>query len=152
MLQEATTKDAPAILAVMQAAFEEYRGKLDPPSGVHKENLESVLEKLQSSQVVLAIVEETVAGSVFYEIKDGYLHFGRLAVLPEFRRAGIGRALISYLEAKARELALPGVRLGVRIVLDQLHTYYQRLGYRVIEYRSHQGYSDPTYLIMEKLL
>ncbi len=34
-LREAITEDVPALVAVIHAGFEEYRGRLDPPSGAH---------------------------------------------------------------------------------------------------------------------
>ena len=80
------------------------------------------------------------------------MYFGRLAVLPAYRNRGISALLIAYVEQRARELGLPRVRLGVRVALPHLRARYERLGYRVIEQRSHAGYAEPTYLVMEKLL
>jgi hypothetical protein len=44
------------------------------------------------------------------------------------------------------------VRLGVRVALPHLRAYYERLGYRVIDERSHTGYTVTTYVVMEKTL
>jgi len=38
------------------------------------------------------------------------------------------------------------------VALPHLHARYERLGYHVIEQRSHPGYAEPTYLVMEKLM
>ena len=40
-LREATTADLPTLLVLVHKAFEEYRGRLDPPSGAHDETLET---------------------------------------------------------------------------------------------------------------
>jgi predicted N-acetyltransferase YhbS len=149
-LREATDQDAPLLLQVLQTAFEEYRGRLDPPSGAHSETVEKLRQKLTTSHVVVAEVEGEIAGCVFYEAENGSMHLERLAVLPSYRRRGLGRRLIDYVEAQARALNLPHVRLGVRVVLKDNWAYYERLGYRLIEYKSHAGYSEPTYVILEK--
>ena len=49
-------------------------------------------------------------------------------------------------------LALFLRRLGVRVALPHLLERYERLGYRMYEERFHEGYSEPTYLMMEKFL
>lgn len=53
-------------------------------------------------------------------------HIGRVAVLAEWRRHGVGRAVMAALEAEARDRRVPGITLGA-----QLHAipFYERLGY-----------------------
>jgi predicted N-acetyltransferase YhbS len=151
-LRAATEDDVPIIVALIHAAFKEYASVLDPPSGAHKESVENLREKLISERAVLALLGDQVVACVFYTDQGDHMYFGRLAVLPEFRNRGISAALIAYVEQRARELGLPRVQLGVRVALPQLRARYERLGYRVIEQRSHAGYAEPTYLVMEKLL
>lgn len=139
-------------MAVLQAAFEQHRGRLDPPSGVHGETVESLRQKLKAGAAVLALVNDEVAGCVFYQQETSHVYLGRLSVLPEYRRHGVGRALVEYVERRALELNVPRVRLGVRLPLAEIRAYYERLGYRPIRCAAHEGYSGPTYVIMEKEL
>jgi predicted N-acetyltransferase YhbS len=152
ILREATDDDIPTIVAITLAAFGEYLGRLDPPSGVQKETVESVREKLASGHSVLALLGGQAIGSVFYKPEPEYVYLGRLAVLTAYRNRGAATALVGYVERRARELGRPRVRLGVRVALPHLRARYERLGYRVYEERSHEGYSEPTYVMMEKLL
>ena len=71
-------------------------------------------------------------------------------MLQPFRRYGVGQALTEYVEQRARALGIPRVQLGVRTALPHLQAYYARLGYRVVRYEAHQGYTAPTYVVMEK--
>jgi GNAT superfamily N-acetyltransferase len=151
-LRAATEADISIIVALIHAAFSEYDGVLEPPSGAHKENAQNIREKLATEHAVLAQLGDQTLACVFYRDEGKYMYFGRLAVLPAYRGRGIAGVLISYVEARARELGLPSVRLGVRVALPQLRVRYERLGYRVIEERRHAGYVEPTYLVMEKLL
>ena len=143
-LRQANETEALLLLEITHAAFEEYRGRLDPPSGVHVETVESVLAKLKTATAVIAFVGTEAAGCVFYEPKDNHLYLGRLSVLPQFRKLGIGRALIDYVEAQARNLNIPRVQLGVRIALPHLKAYYEKLAYRIISYETHPGYTQQT--------
>jgi ribosomal protein S18 acetylase RimI-like enzyme len=145
-------QDAGLLLSIVQAAFAEYRDRLEPPSGVHHETIETIRHKLETGYASLAYAHDQAAGCVFYQREDEYVYLGRLSVLPAYRRQGVGRALIEYVEAQAVALELPRVQLGVRLALPQLAAYYQALGYRVIEYGTHPGYPQPTYAVMEKVL
>ena len=151
-LRAATAADIPIIVALIQAAFKEYDGVIDPPSGAHKESATRIREKLTHEHALLALLSDQIAACVFYRDEGDHIYFGRLAVLPAYRGRGIAGALISYVEARARELGLPSVRLGVRVALPHLCARYERLGYRVIEQRRHAGYAMTTYLVMEKTL
>jgi ribosomal protein S18 acetylase RimI-like enzyme len=150
--RQANENEVPLLLAILHAAFEEYRGRLDPPSGVHAETMESVQAKLKTAKAVIAYVGNEAAGCVFYERESNHIYLGRLSVLPQFRKLGIGRVLINYVEAQAVNLGVPRVQLGVRIALPRLKAYYEKLGYRIVSYEKHPGYTQPTYVTMEKNL
>jgi predicted N-acetyltransferase YhbS len=152
VLRETTDDDIPTIVAVTRAAFEEFTSWLNPPSGAQNETPEKVRAKLVSGHGVLALIGDRVVGSVYYSAEAEYVYLGRLAVLPEFRGRGIGTALVAEVERRARELGRARVRLGVRLALPHLRVRYERLGYKVYEERSHEGFAEPTYLMMEKLL
>jgi GNAT superfamily N-acetyltransferase len=134
----------------MRAAFEEYEGMLDPPSGAHNETIETVKRNLTGGAAVLSSVANEPVGFAFYELVDELLYFGRLSVLPQWRNRGIGSALLEYVERQARTTGAAGVRLGVRLQLPHLVARYERAGYRITKYMTHAGYPEPTFVFMEK--
>lgn len=150
VLREAGDADIATIIAITQAAFAEYAGRLDPPSSVRDETSEKVRAKLAEGRSVLALSADTPVGTVYYSPREGYVYLGRLAVLPEQRGCGVGTALVAHVERRAAELGLPLVRLGVRTALPHLRAMYERLGYRVYEERRHPGYDVTTFVMMEK--
>ena len=152
MLREATAADIPTLVTLVHTAFEDYRGRLDPPSGAHNETAGTFRRALQTGWAALALVNNDAVGCVFSHQEGEHMYLGRLSVLRPFRRHGVGRALTEYVEQRARELGLPRVQLGVRIALPHLQTYYERLGYHVVRYESHAGYTVPTSMVMEKPL
>ncbi len=146
-------EEASVITELLRAAFAEYKGKLDPPSGAHSESVETVRGLLQSESSYVAILDGETVGVVFYRAHpdhadEVYLH--RLAVLPHARRFGIGRALLEAVEESARAMGKDWVSLNVRIALPANRAYYSHLDYNVTGFAAHPGYSAPTYAMMRK--
>ena len=149
-LVEASENDAPTLLRLMLAAFQEYDGSLDPPSAAHTETIDGVSKRLSAGSAVLATIAGEAAGFAFYQPQGTHLYFSRLSVLPKYRNRGVGGALIDYVERRARESGAAGVRLGVRVQLPHLIARYERAGYAITKYVAHDGYAQPTYVLMEK--
>jgi predicted N-acetyltransferase YhbS len=149
-LREASEVDVPELVRVIRAGFEEYRGRLDPPSGAHTETVDTLRGKLKRTKAVVAIADQQIVACVLYELEHDHVYLGRLAVIPAYRRRGIGRTLLAWVEAQARRLAYPRVRLGVRVVLKENLSYFQNLGYKIVGYSSHPGYTEPTFANLEK--
>jgi ribosomal protein S18 acetylase RimI-like enzyme len=150
LLREASDTDAEIVAAVIRAAFEEYRGRLDPPSGALAETAHTVREKMRTAQAVVALASQVPVGCIFFRPEEGRLYLFRLAVLPGHRGRGLGRALLAHAEERARALGLPRVRLGVRAALARQIAYYEGLGYRRVGDGTHPGYAGPTYLLLER--
>jgi ribosomal protein S18 acetylase RimI-like enzyme len=62
-------------------------------------------------------------------------YLGRLAVLPDCRGRGFGRALVERVLAEARAAGLRRVRLGLIAADEPLRGWYERLGFREVERR-----------------
>lgn len=153
ILRAATKADAPALAAIIAAAFAQYRGKLVPESSAFRETPEAVARQLaDGSGAIVAERNGEMIGCVMTEILDGDLYFGRLAVLPAARGTGLARRLIEAVEADARARGLPGVRLGVRIVLTGNQKLFNSMGYREISREAHPGFDHPTSINMRKAL
>jgi GrpB-like predicted nucleotidyltransferase (UPF0157 family)/ribosomal protein S18 acetylase RimI-like enzyme len=151
-IRAAKADDVSALHRLLQLAFAQYRDKLDPPSGAFRETEEKLHSLLWEEKAAVAIHEGRRAGCVFYDTAEDFFYFHRLAVLPNFRRRGIGRRLIAFVEEQAAEMGRASVRLCVRTMLPETRRYYERSGYRVIALHSHPNYKLPTYYVMERNL
>ena len=151
-VREARGDEAGRLHDLLLRAYREYEGHLDPPSGVHAETVASVRSKMNEGGALVCEEDGVIAGCVFYAPKADYLYVGRLAVVPRYRRRGIGDLLLRAAERRADDLGLPRIRLGVRLALGKLRTYYEARGYVPIAFRSHAGYAETTYIEMEKVL
>jgi predicted N-acetyltransferase YhbS len=153
ILRAATPVDAPAIAATIAAAFEEYRGRLEPESGAFRETAEAIADELvRDSGAIVAERNGQMLGCVMVKLLEGDLYFGRLSVLPVARGQGIARRLVEAVEDEARRRELLGVRLGVRVVLTENHRLFTSLGYVEFSRESHEGFDYPTSINMRKAL
>jgi ribosomal protein S18 acetylase RimI-like enzyme len=153
-LRAATVDDAQVILEITRAAFEEFRNRLEPPSGALNETLESLIANTFQPDrgATLAFMNGEPAGAARWEVQPqrAYLYVGRVAVLPAYRRRGIASALMQWVDDHARALGLPAVQFGVRLQAPQNIRFYERLGYYVAEYSGHAGFDHPTFVWMRK--
>lgn len=153
VLRAAALADAGAIAATIAAAFAQYRGKLVPESGAFRETAEAIAaEMAKDTHVIVAERNGEMLGCVVIQELEGDLYFGRLAVRPAARGLGLARLLIDAVEAEATRRSLPGVRLGVRVVLTDNQRLFQSLGYREISREAHPGFDHPTSINMRKSL
>ena len=73
-------------------------------------------------------------------------------VLPDYRKQGIARMLISAVEQVAIESQFPKMELGVRLILEGNQRLFKSLGFEITEAHSHEGYSETTWYTMVKRL
>lgn len=151
-LRDATAADLASMVEVIRAAFAEYEDRLDPPSSAQRRTVESTRQELTSGSALVATVEHNLVGCVLYFPKADHMYLARLAVLPAYRGHGIGRSLIAAVEERVHAAGLQWVELSVRLQLAELRAAYERLGYRVLRYGTHAGYSAPTYVTLYKPL
>jgi ribosomal protein S18 acetylase RimI-like enzyme len=153
VVRSADVSDAASVAATIAAAFEQYRGKLKPESGAFRETAKGIGQELRrGAGAIIAERNGHIVGCVMTKMQEGDMYFGRLAVLPEARRLGVAKLLIDAVEAEARHRGLPGVRLGVRIVLTANQRLFTSLGYVETSRDAHPGFDHPTSINMRKSL
>jgi predicted N-acetyltransferase YhbS len=153
VLRAATPADAAAIAATIAAAFEQYRGRLEPESGAFRETSDGIAAELaRESGAILAERNGRIIGCVMVKLIDDDLYFGRLSVVPEARGQGIARRLLEAVEDEARRRELAGIQLGVRIVLVENQQLFSSMGYVEISREAHEGFDHPTSINMRKAL
>lgn len=152
VLRDANADDAAVMTDLIHAAFAEYKGQYDPPIRALDETVENVTAKLAEGGGTLALVDGVNAGCVLYYPQDDVLYLGRLAVLPQYRRNGIGLALVVAVETKALEQKWERVQTVVRTALSWNLTFFEKLGYRVIAHKTLPGQTEPIVATLEKVV
>lgn len=78
------------------------------------------------------VVTERVTGFGIMKYHDTEAHLLLLAVDPAHARAGIGSALVDWLEQSARVAGIARIGLEARVGNEAARAFYRRLGYREI--------------------
>jgi ribosomal-protein-alanine N-acetyltransferase len=84
----------------------------------------------KNSMVLTARVEGVLVGFAIMHFKDDEAHLNLLAVEPGYRRAGIGRSLLCWLEESAVVAGIFLISLEVRADNSEALKFYADLGYQ----------------------
>lgn len=82
--------------------------------------------------VLIASMREEIAGFAIMRYGDDDAHLDLLAVTPPYRRIGIGRQLLEWLEECAIVAGIFKVDLEVRAGNEEAQLFYTRMGYRTL--------------------
>ena len=88
------------------------------------------------------IEHQRIAGYIVARESAGELHINNVAVRDQYRRRGIGSALLGRIMETARRLKVKVAFLEVRSGNDAARALYERTGFRAIARRPNY-YSDP---------
>lgn len=130
-VRQATSSDVPAVEAVVFEAFEPYIARI----GIRPVPMEADYAALvESGQVWVAETgDQVVCGAVVLIPEPGHLMLDTIAVGNDVRGTGVGAALMTYAEERARELALPAVHLYTNAMMWENREYYPKLGYTEVD-------------------
>jgi ribosomal-protein-alanine N-acetyltransferase len=88
------------------------------------------LMRQRESLAVIARNQNHLAGFILAQFGDESVHIALLGVAAEYRRQGLGRRLIQWVEETATVAGLFLIRLEVRAVKRDARHFYASLGYR----------------------
>jgi len=86
----------------------------------------------RETMVLVASIGGIIEGFAIMKFHDDDAHLLLLAVQPKARRAGIGRALVEWLEKSCRTAGIQRIRLEVRASNQPARLFYEKLSYRSI--------------------
>jgi GNAT superfamily N-acetyltransferase len=113
---------------------EEYDINFDIASMVERDMAKLDIFMPPYGRLLLATEGPRVAGlACMRRIRDEIGEIKRMYVRPEFRRRGIGLALLEALIAEARQIGYPTVRLDSTRFMKAAHSLYRSLGFREID-------------------
>jgi ribosomal protein S18 acetylase RimI-like enzyme len=122
-----TEHDQESVAALWRRVFP------DAPPWNHPET--DIRRKLsvQRELFLVAILGSQLVGTAMagFDGHRGWVYY--VAVSPEHRRKGIGRALMSWVEGDLAKMGCPKLNLQVRASNPNAVSFYKRLGYEVEE-------------------
>ena len=127
VVRRATAEDADKLTALARAAYARHV----PAIGREPMPMSADWGKLLSEQEVWIVdgpAGEAMA-SLALDVQPDHVMIWSVAVAPAHQRRGLGRRLMAFAEARARELQRPGLRLFTNARMEGNIALYRRLGY-----------------------
>ncbi|MBU7004628.1 MAG: GNAT family N-acetyltransferase [Theionarchaea archaeon] len=138
MIRQVTADDVEVLSLLIRKGFEDVAAKF----GLNAENcpkhpsnytMDWVLTDLERG--VLYFIEEDDGEPVgcvgLEDAGEGIFYLERIAVLPEYRGRGLGRALLNHAVSQARKLGCRRVEIGIISDDVSLMEWYSRAGFEV---------------------
>ncbi|MBO4258665.1 GNAT family N-acetyltransferase [Streptomyces griseorubiginosus] len=129
-IRAAAAADVAAVKAVTDAAYHPYIERIGvvpvPMEADHAANV---------AAGKVFVTGDPVIGLVVLEERDDHLFLDSIAVHPDAHGTGVGRRLLDFVEARARALGLPEVRLYTNAMMWENQKIYPKFGYEVVERR-----------------
>lgn len=135
-IRRAVAADVPAVRAVTDAAYRPYVARI----GVVPQPMEAdhAADVAEGKVFVTGHPGEPGAGAVgvvglvVLEAFAGHLHLASVAVHPDAHGKGVGGRLLRFVDARARALGLPEVRLYTNALMRENQEIYPKYGYEAV--------------------
>jgi ribosomal protein S18 acetylase RimI-like enzyme len=141
LIRPATAADVPAVQAVIDAAFTPYIERIGvvpvPMEADHAANV---------AAGKVYVTGRPVTGLVVIEAHPDHLYLDTVAVHPGAQGQGVGGRLLRFVEAHARALGLPEVRLYTNAMMWENQKIYPKYGYEVVGRRVSGPYDRLHYI------
>jgi GNAT superfamily N-acetyltransferase len=140
LVRDASREDLDAIAALFEPALEPYRGSgADWIVDAYLADLLDVRSRFDTAETYVATLAGRIVGSVaFYpdvalegwsNLPRGWAGFRALAVLPDARGAGVGRALVEHCLRRGRDVGAPTLGIHTIDLLADAVRLYERVGF-----------------------
>ena len=133
----ATADDTLAVTMIAHDAYARYVPRIGRQPAPMTADHALLIER---GEVWVAVAHGSVIGFAVIRPVTGALHLESVAVSPDQQGEGVGRALLEYVEQRARALQLPAVELYTNALMSENLVLYPRLGYVEIERRREHGF------------
>jgi ribosomal protein S18 acetylase RimI-like enzyme len=141
-LRSAQAADAGSVAALVDAAYGHYLERIGMLPGPMTQDYAEVIG---NRQVTVAERHGAIVGIIVLTVTDEGFLVDNLAVHPDHRGTGLGRALLEFAEAEARRAGFDALYLFTHEQMTENLALYARIGY--VEYdRRSQGAFSLVYL------
>ncbi|MBE8476646.1 GNAT family N-acetyltransferase [Streptomyces justiciae] len=132
--------DVPRVKSVTDAAYHHYIERIGVvPQPMERDHAAAVA----AGQVY--VTGDPVTGLVVVEERADHLYLDNIAVHPDAQGTGVGGRLLRFVDAHARALGLPEVRLYTNALMWENQKIYPKYGYEVVERRVDGPYDRVHY-------
>jgi N-acetylglutamate synthase-like GNAT family acetyltransferase len=138
----ATRADVSKVAALVNAAYGHYVERIGM---VPRPMTDDYAEVIANERVTVADSHGTIVGVIVLTVDEEGFLIDNVAVEPSHRGEGLGKALLEYAEAEARQMGFGSIHLYTHEKMTENLALYSRIGY--IEYdRRSQGEFSLVYM------
>ncbi len=157
LLREARSDEYDNVSRLIRDAYQQYENFLPPEAWkFYVEDMMDVRKRLSESQLIVAQLDRQLAGAVTLYLDAGHSSQGvwpsgwasirLLAVHPDYRGQGIGRALMEECIRRCRDQGVATIGLHTTEIMDVARRMYERMGFvRIPEF---DFYPRPGVVVM----
>ena len=143
MIRRAQTEDRKAVEDIVQAAYAMYVERIGKPPGPMLDDYGALIA--QDAVGVLEDADGAIAALIVLLAKPDHLLLDNIAVRPDRQGQGLGRRLIEFAEAEARQLGYRELRLYTHEKMTENIALYRRLGFEETG-RGHEAGYDRVFM------
>lgn len=129
-IRPAVDADVCAVKAVTDAAYQHYIERIGrAPVPMEADHAADV------AAGKVFVTGDPVIGLLVLETHEDHLFLDSIAVHPDAHGRGVGRRLLHFVDARARALGLPEIRLYTNALMWENQKIYPKYGYEAVERR-----------------
>ncbi|MEM1046650.1 MAG: GNAT family N-acetyltransferase [Pseudomonadota bacterium] len=142
-IRPARPADVAALKACAESAYSMYVERIGrKPAPMVADFAAQIMDGLVH---VAADADDRVAGFVVFYPRDNSMHLENIAIDPAHQGTGLGRALVAFVEDRARAAGLSSVDLYTNVKMIENQKLYPRLGYQEVDRRTEDGFERIYY-------
>lgn len=128
-IRRANLSEVDVIKEIITEAYEPIKKKLSRMPAALKEGLDKIARHIQMGDQYVALVGDTVVGTMRVRIVGRVGVVARVAVLQSYRGRRIGTMLIEYAENLIAHMNATVVEVEVYGAIDEQLAFYEKIGY-----------------------
>lgn len=125
-IRKAELQDAAALKTCIERAYAPVRMKLSDLPDVSA----GIDEDIANNEVFIAETDNRIAGCAILSVNGRISHLTNVAVDPDFKGQGVGKALIGAVEDAARTKKILAIHLKTHVAMPENVALYNRLGWQ----------------------
>ncbi|TFF93491.1 GNAT family N-acetyltransferase [Candidatus Thorarchaeota archaeon] len=138
-IRRAGMKEVDIVRDIIQEAYKPIMKQLSRPPAALQEGMDKIARHIQMGNIYVALVGDTIAGTMRVELRGKLGVISRVAVLERFRGRRIGTALMDYAENLLSRSNAKSIELEVYGAIDQQIDFYKKLGYEEVSRHERVG-------------
>uniref|UniRef100_K3XAQ3 N-acetyltransferase domain-containing protein n=1 Tax=Globisporangium ultimum (strain ATCC 200006 / CBS 805.95 / DAOM BR144) TaxID=431595 RepID=K3XAQ3_GLOUD len=152
-MRQYAPEDHAAVVQMFVNGMRSYEGHQGPGNAMYiKWSLETDMAEIVGTYIapggnfwVATLEDGEIIGMIAYQKKETEGELRRLSVKSEYKRFGLGKFLVAYLETWAKANGFKTVALNTGAVMHDAIAFYHKIGYTLTKIENTSGHYELQY-------